>query len=99
MSAFYSNLIGKFINDDDDSIIGALTMKAGLAGFHQQLHTQTLSWKEEISILKAAFINAIAQNPAIADFAILLEYPIARREKRIDVVLIANELIIVIEFK
>lgn len=99
MGAFYSNLIGKFINDDDELIIGGLTVKAGLAGFHQQLHTQTLSWKEEISILKAAFVNAISQNPAIQDFAILLEYPIARREKRIDVVLIAYDLIVVIEFK
>ncbi|MGY3214088.1 DUF2075 domain-containing protein [Mucilaginibacter sp. HD30] len=99
MGAFYSNAVGRFINDDDELIIGALTIKAGLAGFHQQLHTQTLSWKEEISILKAAFVNAISQNPAIEDFAILLEYPIARREKRIDVVIIASDLIIVVEFK
>lgn len=99
MGAFYSNSISNFLKDNNKSIIGALTIKSGLAGFHQQLHTQTLSWDEEINVLKNTFTNTIIQNPQIADFGILLEYPIARREKRIDVVIIANNIIIVVEFK
>jgi len=99
MGAFYSNTIASFIDDDNDLIIGSLTKQAGIAGFHQQLHTQTLSWDEEIDILKSSFRRLINQAPKSADFGILLEYPIARREKRIDVVIIADNLIIVIEFK
>lgn len=98
MGAFY-NLIGKFISDDDEHIIGALTIEAESSGFYQQLHAQTRSWREEIPILKTTLINAISQTPAIENFAIFLEYPIARREKRIDAVIIAVDLIIVIEFK
>lgn len=99
MGAFYSNTIAHFINDDNDLIIGSLTKQAGIAGFHQQLHTQTLSWDEEINVLKSSFTELISQQPNTAEFGILLEYPIARREKRIDVVIIANNLILVIEFK
>src|ERR1700759_4104732 len=99
MGAFYSNIISRFIKDDNDLIIGALTKQAGISGFHQQLHTQTRSWGEEINILKSSLKLLLIQNPQADDFGILLEYPIARREKRIDVVIIANDLIIVIEFK
>ncbi len=99
MGAFYANSVGDFVNDNNERIIGALTTQAGLAGFHQHLHTQTRSWTEEINILKLALTDAIYQNAEAKKFAILLEYPIARREKRIDVVLLVNDVIIVIEFK
>ncbi len=99
MGAFYSNTLVDFIDDDNDSIIGSLTTQAGAAGFHQQLHTQTFSWIEEINILKSSFIKLISVNPNASTFGILLEYPIARRDKRIDAVIIANNLIIVVEFK
>nr|WP_067063422.1 DUF2075 domain-containing protein [Mucilaginibacter sp. L294] len=99
MGAFYSNTITGFLQDSTKSILGILTHQAGIAGFHQQLHTQTLSWDEEIDTLKYSFKNILTGNPLAGDFGILLEYPIARREKRIDAVIIANDTIIVIEFK
>lgn len=99
MGAFYSNTIARFITDDNQLIVGGLTTKSGLDGFYQQKHTQTLSWHDEISILKEAFTYAIKQNARIAEFGILLEYPIARREKRIDVVIVTGDVIIIIEFK
>lgn len=99
MGAFYSNTISNFINDANNSIIGTLTTEPALAGFHQQLHTQTLSWDEEINVLKSSLKAIINQKQASSEFGILLEYPIARREKRIDTVIIANSLIIVIELK
>lgn len=99
MGAFYSNTLVNFINDDNNLIVGSLTKQAGIAGFHQQLHTQTLSWDEEINILKASLIQLIQTNADASNFGILLEYPIARRDKRIDAVIIANNIIIVVEFK
>jgi len=99
MGAFYSNRIDQFIEEKTSSILGTLTHQAGISGFYQQMHTQTLSWNEEIKILKHTFLNLIQIIPNASSFGILLEYPIARREKRIDAVLIANGLIIVIEFK
>jgi hypothetical protein len=99
MGAFYSNSISGFLKDDTLKISGSLSHQAGLAGFHQQLHTQTLSWNDEIVILKSALQKLIDINLNASNWGILLEYPIARREKRIDAVIIANDIIIVLEFK
>lgn len=99
MGAFYSNTLIDFIDDDNNLIVGSLTKQAGVAGFHQQLHTQTLSWDEEINVLKSSFIRLIKLDSKASNYGILLEYPIARRDKRIDGIIIANNIIIIIEFK
>jgi hypothetical protein len=98
MAAFYKNNVAFFINEANNSIIGTLTQQSGLAGFVQQLHTQTYSWDNEITILKSS-LNELSKTLDIAKAGILLEYPIARRAKRIDIVLIINGIIIIIEFK
>lgn len=99
MSAFYLNSIQNFIHESNKSIIGSLTRESGLAGFHELKHSQTLSWDEEIDVLKNALTQLTDRDESTRDFGILLEYPIARREKRIDVVIVGNNILIVIEFK
>jgi hypothetical protein len=99
MAAFYTNNVGQFIEESYNSIVGSLTEKAGIAGFHQQLHTQTSSWIEEIKILQSTLKKLSKQNSEAKDYGILLEYPIARRDKRIDGILITDSILIVIEFK
>lgn len=99
MKAFYSNSLDGFLVEDTDKIIGILTQKSGLSGFYQQLHTQTSSWKAEIEILKSAVSKVQSKVSNSRSSGILLEYPIARRGKRIDAVLIINGIIFIIEFK
>jgi hypothetical protein len=98
MAAFYKNDVASFVNEANNSIIGTLTQQSGLAGFVQQLHTQTHSWDNEINILKKS-LNDLSKHIALSEAGILLEYPIARRAKRIDVVVIIKGIIIIIEFK
>lgn len=99
MAAFYSNTVADFISDETNLIIGSLIKQAGISGFHQHLHSQTKSWTDEIALLKDSLQEIVKNIPEAKKWGILLEYPIARREKRIDAVLIANNLIIIIEFK
>lgn len=99
MAAFYSNIVADFITDETNSIIGSLITQAGSSGFHQHLHSQTKSWNDEITLLKESLLELIKTAPEANKWGILLEYPIARREKRIDAVIIAHNLIVVIEFK
>lgn len=99
MPAFYINTINAFLKDNTEHIIGKLTYQSGLAGFYQQVHKQTLSWSDEILIFKSAFTTLLSQTAGPSDWGILLEYPIARREKRIDAVIITGSAILVIEFK
>ncbi|WDF55454.1 DUF2075 domain-containing protein [Mucilaginibacter sp. KACC 22063] len=99
MSAFYINTIKGFIDDSLDFIVGKLTSQSSSAGFYQQKHSQTNSWINEITSLKAILNEVINHNIESEKWGILLEYPIARREKRIDIILLAANIILVIEFK
>lgn len=99
MGAFYLNSIVGFVNDDIERIIGILTSKGQIAGFYQQKHDQTKSWRHEIEVLMSSLKQLIDELPSSSNWNILLEYPIARREKRIDVVIIAGASIVVIEYK
>ncbi|MCQ6961357.1 DUF2075 domain-containing protein [Mucilaginibacter aquariorum] len=99
MGAFYSNTIVEFLREDTLKISGSLSHEAGLAGFYDQKHTQTLSWNEEITLLKSSLQQLCLTENNSGNWGILLEYPIARRQKRIDVVIVANNVVIVIEFK
>jgi len=76
---------------DPDNILGRLTSGAERAGFHQHIHTQTAAWRDEIDLLKTALAGI--------DAHILLEYPIPRRAKRVDSVLLVGGIALVVEFK
>ncbi|HTZ73640.1 MAG TPA: DUF2075 domain-containing protein [Candidatus Aquilonibacter sp.] len=91
MPAFFASSVEEFFTADTDAIIGRLTSAAAAAGFFQQLHTQTESWRLQIEILRAALRGI--------DGHILLEFPIPRRGKRIDTILLVGELVLVVEFK
>ncbi|GAB3922945.1 DUF2075 domain-containing protein [Mucilaginibacter myungsuensis] len=99
MGAYYSNSLAGFLKDDTLKISGTLTHGAGLSGFYQQKHTQTLSWGDAINTLKTAFDQIIAEVDGAEQWGIMLEYPIARRQKRVDAVILAGDLVIVLEFK
>lgn len=99
MAAFYCKSFKEFLLDNTDSIVGALTRGASDAGFYQQLHSQTDSWNSFINLLKENLPLLESQGIDFNKSGVLLEYPIPRREKRIDCVLIVNDLIIVVEFK
>lgn len=55
---------------------------------------QLAAWREQIAILRSALGSG-----GSGKWHLLLEYPIPRRGKRIDAVILAGDLIIVIEFK
>jgi hypothetical protein len=98
MPAFYRNSLHGLLSDDDVLIIGRLTSQASQAGFFQQVHAQTTAWLEEIRILKDCARRLLARFQA-DEWAVLLEYPIPRRGKRIDAVLVTDWAVIVLEFK
>jgi hypothetical protein len=96
--AFYASSVPEFLERQPEFIVGRLTARAGESGFFQQVHTQTSSWLQEIQILQQVLkeLNALVN---AASWSILLEYPIPRRAKRIDVVLLLPGCAVVMEFK
>lgn len=90
MPGKYQNTIEDFLQTDNRTVIGHLAI--GVTN-HQLLMQQRTSWNNQIIFLK----ENLQHLPK--DWSIILEYPIPRRAKRIDAVLLANDLIFVIEFK
>ena len=92
--AFYVNSISGFLSDSDSVIRDSLTEGTSKV-FYQQLSSQTESWSSLIHLLK----NSLFSLQDKTEWGILLEYSIPRRAKRIDAILIAGDLIFVIEYK
>jgi hypothetical protein len=92
--AYYCKSLQAFLADPISEIRDSLTY-ATSKNFYQQLSTQTTSWSNFIYLLKEGFSTL----EFTSDWGLLLEYPIPRRAKRIDAVLIAADIIIVIEYK
>jgi hypothetical protein len=95
--AYYHSSIEDFLKINEDEIIGKLN-KAGTF-FASQWTITTTSWDSSIQILKKSCQELTLKNPAINNWHILLEYEIPRLSSRIDAVILADDLIFVIEFK
>ena len=85
--SFYSDTITNFCSAPLETILGIL---ASNNEFSLEL-TQRAAWREEIDILKSILVNY--------NGSIFFEYSIPRMGKRIDVVLIIQNVIFVLEFK
>src|SRR5665213_2773997 len=85
--SFYSNSIGQFLKATESEILGELAQNNEFS----LEQTQRNAWMYEIEILQESLIGYSG--------TILLEYSIPRMGKRVDVVLILQNVIFVLEFK
>ena len=96
MAAFYRATLADFLAHSPDEILGSLLRSYQ----HNELQKrQTKAWEIEIEVLKSACGELIRHTPATAKWSLLLEYPIPRRHKRLDAVLLAADVIFCLEFK
>ncbi|WP_288372571.1 DNA/RNA helicase domain-containing protein [uncultured Algoriphagus sp.] len=90
MPGKYINRISDFLNQSKETVLGFLSL--GVTN-HQLLFQQRKSWDHQIILLKSVLQNLPS------NWYLIFEYPIPRRSKRIDLIIIAHDLIFVIEFK
>lgn len=86
--SYYSNTISDFLEDDETRILGQLSLHHN----HALEDLQKNAWIKQITILKDTL-----QNISIGQ--IYFEFSIPRMGKRVDNILIINDLIFVLEFK
>ena len=99
MSAYYSATVRLFLEDDPNTIIGQLLHGAEADRFHSFILQARSAWEKEIEILKASLHSLVTELPSASSWELLLEYPIPRRQRRIDAILFAVDLILLLEFK
>jgi hypothetical protein len=88
IKAYYDATVLSFLQDDTERILGVLTAKH----HHTLEEQQSWAWLEQISVLKASLANR-------PNGRIFLEFYIPRMGKRVDAVLIAENIVFVLEFK
>ncbi len=99
MPAFYRASIAEFLHVSESELTGRLTTEYAHSGFQSQPTSQTIAWIADIVRLHSILAEVTNKNTAAADWSILLEFPIPRKEKRIDVVILARGVIVILELK
>jgi hypothetical protein len=99
MPAYVRRALGQFIRDDPDAIVGLLHQAYAADGFASQYSRQTQAWARVVPALKHSFAELLNVRPDAHDRTVLLEYPLYRLRRRIDVVILADSLIVVVECK
>lgn len=99
MPAFYRAPIAEFLSVSASELIGRLSTAYAHSGFEMQRATQTLTWADDVVRLQNV-LRAVADSSSVeVNWSILLEFPIPRKEKRIDVVILAGDTILILELK
>jgi hypothetical protein len=99
VSAAFRCSVREFETLDYNAVLGRLISAQADQGFAVHRLTQTETWEVQLKILGRAFAKLLRLRPESQNWSCLLEFDIPRRGKRPDVVLLADELIFVLEFK
>lgn len=98
MPAYYSSTLRDFLSDSTSTIVGELAQANSAARF--PLTPDAIdAWRDQLPPLTTAIRELTEKYQSASDWQILLEYPIPMVGRRIDTVLLAHDLIIVIETK
>ncbi|MCU1330645.1 MAG: hypothetical protein JWN34_6015 [Bryobacterales bacterium] len=98
MGALYSGRLSAFINAENVQLLGTLTGGLAREGFDTTRDT-TFSWEHEFVELQTSLRDLAKALPASAEWTLLLEYILPVVGQRIDCVLLADDIIYVIEYK
>lgn len=99
MPAYYRAQLGNFLSHSDAEVLGHLADGQGREGHTTSFTAQIAAWQEQVTALRVAFASLVALQPEAHHWNVMLEYPIPRRQKRIDVVLLTTARIYCLEFK
>jgi hypothetical protein len=98
MPAYYEAAFDTFVSENAANILWKLTQANAAERF--PLTPQAIeAWNAQLPFLNAALHHLVEVRPEAKDWRVLLEYSIPIVGKRIDAVLLANNLVIVIETK
>jgi len=91
--ALYDAPVSNFLTAEDDLIIGRLA-NVTRQGFSELSAEQIEAWRDQLPVLRQALSRSCAKT-----WHLILEFPIPRRGKRIDAVVLSKNMALVLEFK
>lgn len=99
MSAYARYSLREFIALDPRLLVGQLEVAYASDGYASQLKQQTLAWGELVPTLQADLRGLLNRRPDVADWGVLLEYPLYRVGRRVDLIVVTGCAVLVVELK
>lgn len=98
MAGYYSETVANFLNASAETIVARLSLRQS-EHFGEVMDRQLHAWRVQVELLRKALSHASGKYAPAAQWGVVIEYPLLRLQKRLDVVVIAGATIAVIEFK
>jgi hypothetical protein len=98
MAALYSSMLKEFLTITPAQLLGELVAGLATEGFDTNKLT-TSSWQQEIEELQNSLSELVKTRPSVTTWQVLLEYILPIIGQRLDCVILADDLIYVIEYK
>ncbi len=99
MPAYYKNTLNGFLRDKNETILNNLTSNYANDGFYQLLGTQIKSWEESLPVIHDLLVALHQHESTTGTWGVLLEYPLYRLRKRVDLMLITKKQLYIVELK
>lgn len=99
MASFYRSCVGEFLSVSTATVLARLSVGYAERGYTSQYVDQTLTWENDLAQLRTVLEKCVADFAPASNWGILLEFSIPRKEKRIDVVLLIGQTVVLLEAK
>lgn len=99
MASFYRSCVGEFLSVSTATVLARLSVGYAERGYTSQYADQTLTWENDLAQLRTVLEKCVADFAPASNWGILLEFSIPRKEKRIDVVLLIGQTVVLLEAK
>ena len=99
MPAFYRASVSEFLVTSESELTGRLSIQYAEYGFVSLAADQVRAWVADLLQLQQQLGVVVSRAGSCANWTVLLEFPIPRKGKRIDVVLLAGDTIVLLELK
>jgi hypothetical protein len=99
MPAYVSRSVVEFIAERPESLTGELNEAYAKDGFASQYTSQIRAWSTSIPVLQAHLRTVTETIPEATNWRVLLELPLYRLRRRIDVVILTRHTVVVLELK
>src|SRR5271165_3874689 len=99
MASFYRSSVEEFLAQTDEYVLARLGIAYANRGYTSQYSDQTLTWERDIRSLRRSLEECVVRSDSARSWGLILEFSIPRKEMRIDIVLLIENVIVVLEAK
>jgi len=98
LAGYLTKSVAEFVASSVESLTGKLSERLieSYSGDHDR---QLRSWRSQIDLLQKCLGDHLASDPTASSWGVIIEYPLLRLQRRLDVVILAGQTVAVLEFK